>query len=982
MSIVERVEPPGAKGNEEKSMRSKTSLKPTLIAALSMVLFLGQTAGAAYNYGEAMQKSIYFYMQQRSGDLPADNPVIWRADSCLNDGSDVGRDLTGGYYDAGDNVKFGLPMASTVATLSWGVYEYRSAFASAGQLDKVLDAIRWGTDYFIKCHTDTNEFYYQVGSGSADHAWWGPVEVIEEVMARPSYKVTLAAPGSCVVGAMAAALASASIVFKPTDPTYASTCLTHARQLFNFAYTTQSDSGYTAANGFYTSYSGFWDELSAAAAWLYLATNDANYLNKAELCANNWGKEGQTGFWGYKWTHSWDDMHYMAQILLARATGKQIYIDSIERNLDYWMPSGGITYTPGGLAWLDSWGSLRYAANASLLAFVWADDSRGNATKKLTYKNFAERQIKYILGDNPRAGNYLIGFGANPPQNPHHRTAHGSWANSISTPDYTRHVLHGAMVGGPSSNDSYSDVRTDYTRNEVACDYDAALAGALAKMYSLYGGAPISGFPRPSDFAKDQDPYTEFFASAKINSEGPVYTEFAVDLTNHSAWPARAADKLSYRYFFDLTETFNAGYTINDVIVSKNYSEVPATVSGPTHLIDNIYYVTVDYSGSVIFPGGQSECARETQVRIRLPYSAPDAAWDPTNDWSYQGLTGTFAETNYIPVYDNGVLINGQAPGPILPPVSITGYIKNDCFVPIEGVLVDANNGGGEGTTDINGFYALSMDYNWSGTITPSKKHYTFEPNRMIYVNVEANEQDQNYIADNVYDLDCDGSMGLGDFAAMADNWLMTGPGIPGDFNADGIVNFFDFAKLAKASANNLPTVSITSPANGAEFNAPATITINATASDSDGTVSKVDFYKGSTLLGTDTTSPYSCTWNNVADGNYILTAKATDDEGAVTTSSAVSITVNVTTGCTCAVGCDSRTIIAADFVKEGAGEFCWESTNLGTYINNWSMDVLNINGTNYTNTYVFTSNIPKIDGRYYVYYKGAYSWSHFEAKN
>ena len=171
-------------------MRSETRLKSTLIAAIAMVLLLGQTAGAAYNYGEAMQKSIYFYMQQRSGHLPADNPVIWRADSCLNDGADVGRDLTGGYLDAGDNVKFGLPMASTVATLSWGVYEYRSAFADAGQLDKVLDAIRWGTDYFIKCHTATNEFYYQVGSGSADHAWWGPVEVIEEVMTRPSYKVT------------------------------------------------------------------------------------------------------------------------------------------------------------------------------------------------------------------------------------------------------------------------------------------------------------------------------------------------------------------------------------------------------------------------------------------------------------------------------------------------------------------------------------------------------------------------------------------------------------------------------------------------------------------------------------------------------------------------------------------------------------------------------------------------------------------------
>ena len=950
--------------------------KTYLIAAMALVLFLGQMAAAAYNYGEALQKSIYFYMQQRCGPLPADNPVIWRADSCLNDGADVGQDLTGGYLDAGDNVKFGLPMASTVATLSWEVYEYRSAFANAGQLDKTLDAIRWGTDYFIKCHTATNEFYYQVGAGGTDHAWWGPVEVIEEVMTRPSYKVTLSSPGSCVVGGTAAALASASIVFQPTDPNYASLCLTHAQQLFDFAYSTKSDSGYTAANGFYTSYSGYWDELSAAAAWLYIATNDANYLDKAELCANNWGKEGMTSYWGYKWTHSWDDMHYMAQILLARATGKQIYIDSIERNLDYWMPGGGITYSPGGLAWLDSWGSLRYAANASLIAFVWGDDSRGNASKKTTYKTFAERQIKYMLGDNPRTSSYIIGFGVNSPQNPHHRTAHGSWANSIGTPSYTRHILHGAMVGGPSSSDSYQDVRTDYTMNEVACDYDAALVGALAKMYSLYGGTPISGFPSPSDFAKDQDPYTEYFASAKINSEGPVYTEFAVDLTNHSAWPARAADKLSYRYFFDLTETFNAGYTVNDVVVSKNYSEVPVTVSGPTHLRDNIYYVTVDYTGSAIFPGGQSESARETQVRIRLPYAAPDAAWEPNNDWSYQGLTGTFAETPYIPVYDDGVLIHGQVPGPILPPVSITGYVKNECDVPIEGVLVAANNSGGQCTTDINGFYALSMDSNWSGTVTPSKKHYTFEPNRMIYVNVEANAQDQNYIANDIYDLDCDGAIGLGDFAVMADYWLAAGPGIPADLFADEIVNFLDFARWALMSTNNMPSVSIISPADGADFNAPATVTINATAYDIDGTISKVDFYRDSTLLGTDTTAPYSFTWNNVTDGNYILTAKATDDEGAAGTSSPVNITVNVTTGC------DSRTIITADFIKEGAGEFCWESTNLGTYTNNWNMDVLTINGTNYTNAYVFTSAIPKIDGKYYIYYKGSYGWSHFEAKN
>jgi GH18 family chitinase/chitodextrinase len=97
---------------------------------------------------------------------------------------------------------------------------------------------------------------------------------------------------------------------------------------------------------------------------------------------------------------------------------------------------------------------------------------------------------------------------------------------------------------------------------------------------------------------------------------------------------------------------------------------------------------------------------------------------------------------------------------------------------------------------------------------------------------------------------------------------------------------------------NSIPTVSITSPANNASFSAPASITINATATDSDGTISKVDFYNGSTLLGTDNTSPYSFTWSSVAAGTYSLIAKATDNLNGVGTSSTISITVTTTGTC------------------------------------------------------------------------------------
>jgi hypothetical protein len=131
---------------------------------------------------------------------------------------------------------------------------------------------------------------------------------------------------------------------------------------------------------------------------------------------------------------------------------------------------------------------------------------------------------------------------------------------------------------------------------------------------------------------------------------------------------------------------------------------------------------------------------------------------------------------------------------------TITGYIENSCNVPIVSVVVDANNGGGSDTTDANGFYEVWVDYNWSGTVTPTKKNYTFDPNMMTYMGVLNDEVDQDYIATNIYDLDCDGSIGWGDVGIISENWL-DGPDLPGDFykDDDDIVNFLDFAEFGLA---------------------------------------------------------------------------------------------------------------------------------------------------------------------------------------
>lgn len=630
------------------------------ILCTSLISITAPKAEAAdFNYGEALQKAIMFYEFQRSGKLPEDKRDNWRGDSGLNDGADVGLDLTGGWYDAGDHVKFNLPMAYSQAMLAWAVYEAEDALAKSGQLEYLLDSIKWVSDYLIKCHPSANVFYYQVGDGHKDHAWWGPAEVMQ--MERPSYKVDLSNPGSTVVAEAAAALASAATVFADRDPAYAATCLKHAKELYAFAENTKSDKGYTAANGFYSSHSGFYDELSWAAVWIYIASGDETYLEKAEDYVEYWGTEPQTDIIAYKWGHCWDDVHYGACLLLAKITNKAIYKEAIEMHLDFWSVGyngNRITYSPKGLAWLDTWGALRYSTTTAFLAAVYADWEGCSAEKSTIYNDFAKKQIDYALGSSGRS--YVVGFGKNPPQRPHHRTAHSSWGDSMTTPNYHRHVLIGALVGGPGNDDSYSDDVSNYIDNEVACDYNAGFVGALAKMYEDYGGKPIENLTAFEEITND-----EFFVMAGINASGSNFLEVKALLHNQSGWPARVGDKLSFRYFVDISEVIEAGYSADDITISTNYNS-GAKVTGlySWDEANNIYYVDVDFTGTKIYPGGQPVYKKEIQFRIAAPLNTN--FWDNNNDYSFKDIkgvsSGNTVKTIYMPVYDDGVLVFGKEP--------------------------------------------------------------------------------------------------------------------------------------------------------------------------------------------------------------------------------------------------------------------------------------------------------------------------------
>ncbi|MFC4897863.1 glycoside hydrolase family 9 protein [Streptosporangium amethystogenes subsp. fukuiense] len=647
--------------SERRSPMKKTLAALALLALAAVpVPAAAQAAAPAFAYGEALQKSIWFYEAQQSGKLPSWNRVSWRGDSGLTDGQDVGLDLTGGWYDAGDHVKFGLPMAASATMLAWGAVEYRDAYVSSGQLTHLLNNLKFVNDYFIKAHPSANVLYGQVGNGGKDHAWWGPAEAMQ--MERPAYRIDASCGGADLAGETAAAMAASSIVFRPTNPTYADTLVTHAKQLYIFADTVRKKYSdcITDASGYYQSWSGYNDELVWGAIWLHRATQDASYLAKAESYYDNLGTEPQSTTKSYKWTIAWDDKSYGAYVLLSKLTGKQKYLDDANRWLDYWtvgVDGQRVKYSPGGQAVLDRWGSLRYAANTSFAALVHSD-SISDATRKARYHDFAVRQINYALGDNPRNSSYVIGFGANPPKNPHHRTAHGSWTDQMTNPVETRHTLYGALVGGPPDpNDAYTDKRDDYVMNEVATDYNAGFTSALARLYREYGGAPAANFP----VAETPDG-PEIFIEAGVNASGSTFTEIKAIVRNQSAWPARPLTNGSFRYYFTLDGTTTA----NQVTVSSAYNQCKAP-TGPTLLSGKTYYVTIDCSGTSISPAGQSQHRREVQFRL-----ASTGTWDPSNDWSYVGVATTPGATpvrvQNMTLYSGTTKIWGTPPGDEPPP--------------------------------------------------------------------------------------------------------------------------------------------------------------------------------------------------------------------------------------------------------------------------------------------------------------------------
>lgn len=134
-----------------------------ILLLLLLLLLIQLPPASTHNYHDALTKSILFFEGQRSGRLPSDQRATWRGHSGLSDGSGAGVDLQGGYYDAGDNVKFGFPMAFTTTMLSWSVIEFGDAMPP-DELRNAAVAIRWATDYLLKTISQPGRIFVQASS--------------------------------------------------------------------------------------------------------------------------------------------------------------------------------------------------------------------------------------------------------------------------------------------------------------------------------------------------------------------------------------------------------------------------------------------------------------------------------------------------------------------------------------------------------------------------------------------------------------------------------------------------------------------------------------------------------------------------------------------------------------------------------------------------------------------------------------------------
>lgn len=482
-----------------------SSLKKALAAVVSTATLLTCTTAniannsvfaADMNYGEALAMSLYFFDANQCGCEVDDNPLTWRgnchtydAEANLNSaqglsstskdfikkangGSDT-VDVSGGYHDAGDHIKFSMTMGFAATSLAWSYYSYPDSYKETGSEAHLMDILKEMCDYFMKVTylDDNNEvvaFCYQVANGDTDHnvTWESPEKQTYE---RITYWADASHPSCDASGQMASALAACSLAFDDKDATYAEECLKYANALEKFT-AKYPKATYDGVGSFYASSSQN-DDVAWSDLWCAIANNGGTLPSSysAQYESNGSGQyNGEYDNWIYSWDKLWGGY---ATLLYELGYKTSTYESELKFELNN---NGGVnvgTYNAKG------WGASRYNCALQRYAIALA---KGDANS--SYAQGAKWQMDYLLGNNQKNASFLLGYGDNNPVQLHHRAANPNKTGCTYT-------CYGSLVGGPTdSNCTYTDYWDQYQSTEPAIDYNGCFALACAGLYDLYGG--------------------------------------------------------------------------------------------------------------------------------------------------------------------------------------------------------------------------------------------------------------------------------------------------------------------------------------------------------------------------------------------------------------------------------------------------------------------------------------------------------------
>ena len=371
-------------------MNWKGNLKKKLTAVLSAGVLAvtgtvsamsGMTASAqpsAGTYGDALKLSLYFFDANQCG--ADDNVLTWRgkchtydaeaslssakglssssvaAIKAANGGLDT-VDVSGGYHDAGDHLKFSNTMGYSCTNLAWSYFENPDSYKETGSEDHLLYILKKMCDYFMKVtYLDDSgnviAFCYMVGDDQ-DHNIWTAPEV--QTQNRPTYWADASNPSVDASGHMAAALAATSLAFRDKNADYADACLKYANALEKF--TEKYPKATYEGIGSYYSCGNIEDKVAWSDLWCAIANNNGKLPDsyQAQYTPSNGVYNGSIyDYWVYSWDKVWGGysaLLYSMDPQKYSAHGSELVFD-----MDQLVGNKNQAYYPVG----GGWGASRY----------------------------------------------------------------------------------------------------------------------------------------------------------------------------------------------------------------------------------------------------------------------------------------------------------------------------------------------------------------------------------------------------------------------------------------------------------------------------------------------------------------------------------------------------------------------------------------------------------------------------------------------